>query len=150
MLYSIGEAAERTGLSTYTLRYYDKEGLLPFVGRTETGIRNFSESDLEWLGLICCLKNTGMSIHDIRIFMQWCAQGDSTLEQRRQMFLDRRKAVEQQIADLQKTLKKIDCKIDYYEKACAAGTESVVKDCCKPIFREDMVCDQHMKKDPVN
>ena len=71
--------------------------------------------------------------------MQWCAQGDSTLEQRRQMFLDRRKAVEQQIADLQKTLKKIDCKIDYYEKACAAGTESVVKDCCKPIFREDMV-----------
>ena len=57
MEYSIAQAAERAHLTVHTLRYYDKEGLLPFIHRTQSGARIFTESDMEWLGLIGCLKN---------------------------------------------------------------------------------------------
>lgn len=59
MAYSIAQVAEKTGLSVYTLRYYDKEGLLPFIQRTERGNRSFTDEDLEWIGLINCLERYG-------------------------------------------------------------------------------------------
>lgn len=78
--YSISEATEKTGISPYTLRYYDKEGLLPFVKRSSGKKRIFTEKDLLWISLIKCLKNTNMSIHDIKKFIDWYLEGDSTLK----------------------------------------------------------------------
>jgi len=127
MEYTISQIAEITNLTSHTLRYYDKEGLLPFLERTDAGNRIFKDSDLEWLSIICCLKNTGMQIKDIKIFIEWCKQGDGTLEQRRQMFLNQRKIVEQQITELENNLKKIDYKIWYYNIACEAGSEAIHK-----------------------
>ncbi|MHB8061910.1 MAG: MerR family transcriptional regulator [Ruminiclostridium sp.] len=69
MNYSIKQISEKTNLKEYVLRYYEKEGLLPFVKQSDNGIRRYSEEDLEWLGLICCLKNTGMSIKQIKGFV---------------------------------------------------------------------------------
>ena len=66
MEYTIGQVSEKTGLPVSTLRYYDKEGLLPFVARSSGGIRQFRESDIEWLRVIGCMKKAGMSIKDIR------------------------------------------------------------------------------------
>lgn len=66
MVYTIGEMAKMLGVPAYTLRYYDKEGLLPFVARSSGGIRQFRESDIEWLRVIGCMKKAGMSIKDIR------------------------------------------------------------------------------------
>ncbi|HEX2985679.1 MAG TPA: MerR family transcriptional regulator [Caproiciproducens sp.] len=127
MRYTIAQAAAKTGLTTHTLRYYEKEGLLPFVERNASGIRSFKDSDFEWLGIICCLKNTGMQIKDIKEFIGWCMEGDSTLEKRRQMFVCHKAAVEKQIEALQNYLKNIDYKIWYYTTACEAGTEAIHK-----------------------
>ena len=70
MYYSIKQVSEKKNIASHTLRYYDKEGLLPFVERSKSGIRKFSDSDLEWLDLICCLKSTGMTIKQIKEFVK--------------------------------------------------------------------------------
>ena len=119
MGYSITEAAEKIHLSTYTLRYYDKMGLLPFVERNDLGNRDFKEKDLELLELICCLKNTGMSIKQIREVIALCLKGDNTLEIRREIFIRHREEVLNQIAELHKNLHKINCKINYYDSICS-------------------------------
>ena len=69
MVYTVGDAAKMLNVAPSTLRYYDKEGLLPFVERSEGGIRMFKDSDLDWLKLIECLKRTGMPIKGIRQLM---------------------------------------------------------------------------------
>lgn len=124
-MYSIGDVAKRMNVSASTLRYYDKEGLLPFVERTKSGIRQFKESDMDWLNIIECLKATGMPIKDIKRFIDWCKEGDSSIQQRYEMFLERRKETEAQIQKLQETLDVIDYKCWYYKTALDAGTEKV-------------------------
>ena len=69
-MYSIREVSEKTGLSAHTLRYYEKEGVLRGVDRSQGGFRQYTDDDLESLGLVCCLKNTGMSIQEIARFME--------------------------------------------------------------------------------
>lgn len=125
MSYTIKEAAQLLNLTPTTLRYYDKEGLLPFIERRDSGYRMFSEGDIMMLRVIECLKKTGMPLKEIRQFSQWCAQGDSTLQERYEMFLERKKAVEQQMAELQETLDLINHKCWYYETAIEAGTEMI-------------------------
>lgn len=78
MFYTIGEMAKKLNVAPSTLRYYDKEGLLPFVERSGGGIRMFKDSDFEWLSIIECLKKTGMPIKEIKNFIDWCMEGDST------------------------------------------------------------------------
>ena len=123
--YSIKAAAEKMHLTAATLRYYDREGLLPFMERRESGYRVFSEADLEMLKIIECLKKTGMSIKDIRQFVVWVQQGDRSLKERYQLFLERKKAVEAQMTELQKTLELVNHKCRYYQTAVEAGTEKV-------------------------
>jgi len=79
MAYSIGQVAEKTGLSSYTLRYYDKEGLMPFVHRGNGGRREFTENDMDFIDLISCLKETGMSLKEIREFVNMSMEGNVTL-----------------------------------------------------------------------
>ncbi|QQZ11332.1 MerR family transcriptional regulator [Heyndrickxia vini] len=126
--FSIGEVAQKLNLTTYTLRYYDKEGLIPFVERTPSGTRLFKESDIDALKIIECLKSTGMPIKEIKNFIDWCADGDSTLQQRYDMFLERKAAVEKQLEELNKTMELIDHKCHYYKTALDAGTEDIHKD----------------------
>lgn len=128
MSYSIGEVARKLNIAPSTLRYYDKEGLLPFIERKQSGTRAFSDNDLQWLGIIECLKKTGMPIKDIKIFIDWCIEGDKTLTERYTMFLERKEIVEQQMLELQNTLDTINYKCWYYETALQAGTEAVHKD----------------------
>lgn len=125
MKYSIGEVAKRMNVSIHTLRYYDKEGLLPFVDKTKSGTRVFKEEDFEWLNIIECLKATGMPIKDIRVFIDWCMQGDGTIRQRYEMFLERKAIVEEQLAQLQKALDTINYKCWYYKTALEAGTVDI-------------------------
>ena len=77
------------------------------------------------LRVIECLKKSGMSIKDIRQFSEWVLMGDDSLQERYEMFLERKKAVEAQMADLQKTLDFINHKCWYYETAIEAGTEKI-------------------------
>lgn len=119
MTYSISQVSRMTKLTPYTLRYYDREGLLPFVGRSDSGIRVFTEHDLEMISLICCLKSTGMPVKQIRQFIDWYAEGDETIGQRRAMLQEHRLQITQQIKDLQQNLGKLDKKLKCYEEACA-------------------------------
>lgn len=123
MFYSIGDVANMLNIPTSTLRYYDREGLLSHVKRSNGGIRVFSDLEIGTLRMIDCLKSTGMQIKDIKQFLDWCGEGDQTLEQRRNMFYERRAFVEKQMEELQKTLEVIQFKCWYYETACEAGTE---------------------------
>lgn len=93
--------------------------------RSDSGYRQFSEADLGLLKMIECLKSTGMPIKEIRQFTLWLQQGDASLQQRYNMFLERRKAVQEQMDMLKKTMEIIDYKCWYYETALAAGTEAV-------------------------
>ncbi|RCX18816.1 DNA-binding transcriptional MerR regulator [Anaerobacterium chartisolvens] len=114
MAYSIKQVSEQMHIPPHTLRYYEKEGLLPSVKRSAGGSRAFSESDLDWLGLICCLKNTGMSIKQIRDFVDLSKQGDNTLKQRCEMLVAHKKAVKEQIAQMEQHLDKVTHKIGYF------------------------------------
>lgn len=127
MSYTIKEAAQITHLPATTLRYYDKEGILPMVERKESGYRIFSDKDITMIRLVECLKKTGLSIKDIKQFSKWVSDGDASLQQRYQLFLDRKECVQQQIQELQETLELINYKCQYYETAIAAGTEAIHK-----------------------
>lgn len=122
MFYTIGEMAKKMGVAPSTLRYYDKEGLLPFVERSGGGIRMFKGEDIEWLSIIECLKKTGMPIKEIKQFIDWCIEGDSTIDKRLELIGRRRERVHEQMAQLEKTLDTLDYKHWYYETAKAAGT----------------------------
>lgn len=122
MVYTVGEAAKRLGISPSTLRYYDKEGLLPFVERSSGGIRMFQESDFEWLQVIECMKKAGMSIKAIREYIEMALQGDSTIDARLELFRRQQKEVEQQMVELQHTMEMLRYKCWYYETAKSAGT----------------------------
>lgn len=117
MEYQIKEFSSMTGLSSHTLRYYEKEGLLPSVQRNHHGVRSFSDQDLERIKLINCLKVTGMPIKEIRQFITLCQQGESTFVDRLALLQERKKVVLQQLADLERSLEHIDFKIEYYESA---------------------------------
>lgn len=125
MVYTVGEMAKRLEVPASTLRYYDKEGLLPFVERSSGGIRMFRDSDFEWLQVIGCMKKAGMSIRDIRQYIQLALQGDDTIDTRLKMFQHQRGVLVQQMAEMQHTLETVEYKCWFYETAKAAGTVDV-------------------------
>lgn len=127
MFYTVGEMAKKLNVAPSTLRYYDKEGLLPFVERSSGGIRMFQDSDFEWLSIIECLKKTGMPIKEIKHFIDWCVEGDSTIDNRLALINRQRETALQQLKQVQDTLDMLDYKRWYYETAKAAGTCDVHK-----------------------
>lgn len=126
MLYTVGEMAKRLGVPASTLRYYDKEGLLPFVERSSSGIRMFKDADFEWLQIIGCLKKTGMRLADIKRFVEMAMQGDETIDKRLALIVKQKKSVKQQIDELNSTLNTLEFKEWYYETAKKAGTTEVL------------------------
>lgn len=130
MPYGIKDVAEKLNLSVPTIRYYDKEGLLPFIERKESGYRIFNEGDIQLLKIIECMKKTGMQLKDIKKFVDYVKEGDSSLQKRYELFEERLKAVTEQIAELQKSLDLIEYKCWYYKTAIEAGTEKVHKTNC--------------------
>lgn len=115
MTYTIKQVADKTGLSIYTLRFYDKQGLLPFVARNQSGYRTFTEGDLHLLHTITCLKNTGMTIADIRQYIGYVMQGPTSVPQRQRLLHAHREAILARLALIQDNLKEIDFKLNIYD-----------------------------------
>ncbi len=131
MDYSIAQVAKKMNLTTYTLRYYDRVGLLSNIKRDKSGNRIFTEDDIEMVSLICCLKNTGMSIKEIKQFIDWQNAGDDTLHQRNNMLRKHKNDVLNKIESLKKYIGLIDRKLDYYHDACKAyDTNAPIPSCC--------------------
>ena len=124
-MYTIGQVAEMFGLPASTLRYYDKQGLFPGLERT-SGIRRFGDTELEALRVIECLKKAGMEIKDIRLYMEWCAEGPSTYPQRKAMFEERKAHMESEIAKMNRALDMLKFKCWYYEQAIQDGSEDTL------------------------
>ncbi|MFI6167187.1 MerR family transcriptional regulator [Nocardia sp. NPDC051052] len=113
--FSIGEVAERSGLSRDTLRWYERIGLMDYIGRDHAGKRRFSNRDLEWLALIGRLRTTGMSVADMVRYAELVRAGESTFPERLAMFRNTRAEVLAKIDELQQTVAVLDYKIDIYE-----------------------------------
>ena len=127
-MYSIQDVSKKTGLTAHTLRYYEKEGLISGVGRSQGGFRQYTDEDLERLGLICCLKNTGMSIQEIARFVQLTHEGDHTLEERVELLREHRENVLARIAEMQKHLEKVTWKLNFFtQKLNAYNAEKAKK-----------------------
>lgn len=124
-MYTIGQVSKMFNLPVSTLRYYDKEGLFPDMNR-ESGIRKFSDKELETLRVIECLKKSGLEIKDIKQFMEWCVKGSETYSQRRELFLKQKEIVEAEIQRMNKALDMINFKCWYYEQAIKDGNEDRV------------------------
>ncbi len=114
MVHSIADAAKATGVPASTLRYYDKEGLLPNVGRLSGGSRVFSEDDLAWIRVIAR-------------YTDLIQQGDDTLEARRALLYERKEEVEAELARVQGTLDFITYKCWFYDEAVRLGSEEAVR-----------------------
>lgn len=127
MVYTVGEMAKRLDIPPSTLRYYDKEGLLPFVERSSGGIRMFRDSDVEWLQIIHCMKKAGMSIRDIREYIQLALQGNDTIDARLAMFRRQQDTLRAQMQQLQDTMQVLEYKCWYYETAQKLGSIDAVK-----------------------
>ena len=111
MMFTIKTVSEKTGLTPYTIRYYAREGLLPTIQRNASGVRCFQEEDLEAIYIIECLKNCGMSIKEIKNFTDWTLAGDSTIEQRLQLFREKYAAMQEKILQMNETLDALRYKI---------------------------------------
>ncbi len=127
MFYTVGEMAKKLNIAPSTLRFYDKEGLLPFIERSSGGIRMFSDKDFEWLQVVGCLKKAGMKLSDIKTFIELAMQGDDTISVRLDLIIAQRKEVESQIETLNKTLATLEFKEWYYTTAKKDGTTEKVR-----------------------
>ena len=119
-MYSIQDVSKKTGLTAHTLRYYEKEGLISGVERSQGGFRQYTDEDLERLGLICCLKNTGMSIQEIARFVQLTHEGDHTLQERVELLRAHREQVLKRMSEMQKHLDKVTWKLNFFSEKLRA------------------------------
>lgn len=126
-MYNISEVAKKMETTIPTLRYYDNLGLFPNLKKNKSGNRVFSEEDIEVVRIIKYLKKSGMQLTEIKEFMEWCKEGDSTLDKRLNLFKNQKEKVIRQMSELQETLDLIEFKEWYYSKAIKDGTESIVK-----------------------
>jgi DNA-binding transcriptional MerR regulator len=125
-MYSIGEISKMFQLPISTLRYYDKEGLFPHLKRVN-GVRQFSESEIETLRVIDCLKKSGLEIKDIKEYMALCSLGNTTLKQRKEIFEKQKEEVLQEMEKLQKVLSMLNYKCWYYDQAIEKNDESYIQ-----------------------
>ncbi|MEI3376275.1 MAG: MerR family transcriptional regulator [Coriobacteriales bacterium] len=127
MDYSIGEVSKMTGLSPSTLRFYDKEGLLPGLGR-QGGKRVFGDDHVRSLRVIECLKSSGLEIRDIRKFMELTTKGSASYAQRKTLMEEQRAKTLEQIDEMQQTLAVLEYKCWYYDEALSRGNEDFAAD----------------------
>lgn len=139
MKYSIQTISKVLGIPPSTLRYYDKEGLLPFVEKTSAGVRQFKDADIEWLLTIECLKQCGMKISDIAKYVSLCEKGNSTINERYLMLQNLERNINEQIKFLKNSKKRIDFKLWFYQKLVETDGNFMAETNESYSFRNDAV-----------
>ncbi|MEY8431102.1 MerR family transcriptional regulator [Lachnospiraceae bacterium 48-42] len=115
-MYSAKEAAEMTGLSTSTLRYYEKEQLLPQIARNSQKYRQYTEEDIEWIKMVQCMRTANIPIQSIKKYVSLLIRGGETLEQRFGMVQDHMEDIKNQMSNLQNALNLTQKKLSFYHK----------------------------------
>lgn len=121
--WGIGDIAEATGLSKDTLRWYEREGLIPLTERSSNGYRTYDDATLRILQLIVRLRRTGMPVADIRAFAHMVEEGAASHGRRTTLLHQHRRRVLDQMAQLQDDLAAIDNKIEHYDRLIGAGLD---------------------------
>ncbi|WP_251519569.1 MULTISPECIES: MerR family transcriptional regulator [Staphylococcus] len=116
MQYTIKEVSEKMNLPAHTIRYYENEGLLPFLKRDENGYRIFDDSDLGWLEFISCLKITGMSLEDLRKIILLTYNESEDFDSRRKILLEHREKLKIQQENLNRAFNKVEVKLEYFNQ----------------------------------
>lgn len=127
MALTIKEAAEQTGLTVHTLRYYEQEGLLRALKRDERGNRLFEPEDLEWLYFIRCLRDTEMPVAQVKHFAELAFKGDHTMRERLQILQDHKRSTERKVGEMNSFLEKITLKTVWYENLVSEMEQAVEK-----------------------
>lgn len=118
---TIKEVSEKYDISADTLRYYERIGMIPEIGRTAGGIRDYKESDLGWVELAICMRSAGLPIEALIEYVKLYQQGDATFAARLQLLQEQRESLEEQKAQLEKAINKLNYKISRYEVAVQTG-----------------------------
>ncbi|MBQ9447077.1 MAG: MerR family transcriptional regulator [Victivallales bacterium] len=126
--YTVKEMAEKMGLTTYAVRYYDNAGLIPYVERSNGNIRLFSDYNLAWLKIVHCLRSTGLPVADVRRYIEMCREGDSTIPERAALIFAQEKKLKAQLEELHHQMEVLEYKKHYYEELLARKTN----DRCNP------------------
>ena len=114
--YTVKSVAQMMKISAHTVRYYDNEGLVPFVSRTQSNIRKFSDYDLSWLKTVHCLRATNLSINDIKKYIDLCLKGDKTIKQRAEIIFSQEAKLKEQLKELQGQMEILQIKKRYYKE----------------------------------
>ena len=122
---TIAEVSEKYQISADTLRYYEKEGLIPYISRSEGGVRNYTEEDCARIGFVKCMRSAGLSIEVLKQYFELFAKGKRTLKNRRDLLATEREKLKDRMTELQDTLKRLDYKISVYDKALKSKTKEL-------------------------
>ena len=122
---TIAEVREKYQISADTLRYYEKEGLIPYISRSEGGVRNYTEEDCARIGFVKCMRSAGLSIEVLKQYFELFAKGKRTLKTRRDLLATEREKLRARMAELQDTLKRLDYKISVYDNALKSKTKEL-------------------------
>lgn len=126
--YTVKDVAELMQVSSYTVRYYENEGLIPGVERSRGNIRLFSEHTLSWLRVVHCLRMTGLSIEGVKHYINLCLKGDVTIPERAELLAKQEKNLKHQIKMLREQMNILKYKQGLYKKLMEGQTE----DTCNP------------------
>ena len=120
---TIAETSRKYGLSPDTLRYYERIGLIPPVPRTKSGIRDYDEESCNWIELMKCMRAAGVQIEALVQYVALVRQGDETLEARRELLARQRDQLAARMADMQRSLDRLDEKLSYHDRLLAERRE---------------------------
>lgn len=118
---TIKEVSEKYNISADTLRYYERIGMIPPVHRTSGGIRDYNDEDLGWVEMSICMRSAGLPIEAMIEYAKLFKEGDNTIPARLQLLQEQRESLEEQKKQIEKTLDKLNYKIDCYERAVKNG-----------------------------
>lgn len=123
----IAEVSERHGISSDTLRYYERIGLIPPVNRNASGIRDYSDIDIRRVEFIKCMRSAGLPIETLIEYVCLVQQGDQTIEARKEILVEQREQLASKMKEMQKTLDVLDYKISVYEKAVLTKEKEIIR-----------------------
>ena len=118
---TIAEVSKKYDISADTLRYYERVGMIPPVTRTASGIRDYQDSDLGWVGLANCMRSAGLPVEAMIEYVRLYQEGDSTIPARLQLLLEQRQSLLEQKKKIDETLDRLNYKISIYEDAVKTG-----------------------------
>ena len=129
---TIAEVSKKYDITSDTLRYYERIGLIPAVPRKPTGIRDYDQASCQWVELMKCMRKAGVQIEALIEYVALFRQGDETMDARKTILIEQRKRLVQKMQDMQETLERLDYKIEMYEQGKMTSDYQLhIKDCQK-------------------